>query len=104
MPRPLDTRLGRVEGQRIAAAAEHGAATIRPALRAKAAMGAAIRSALAPAGVDAADATSVLPTKPPRRSWQTRTRWHRSARTRAAYHSPTPMTALGRTILSPRSW
>ncbi len=40
MPRPLDTRLDRVEGQRIAAAAEPGAAAIRPALRAKAAMGA----------------------------------------------------------------
>ncbi len=57
MPRPLDTRLDRVEGQRIAAAAEHGAAAIRPALRAKAAMGAVIRSALARAGVDAAAAT-----------------------------------------------
>jgi hypothetical protein len=57
MPRPLDTRLDRVEGQRMAAAAEHGAAAIRPALRAKAAMGAVIRSALARAGVDAAEAT-----------------------------------------------
>ena len=57
MPRPLDTRLDRVEGQRIAAAAEHGAAAIRPALRAKAAMGAVIRGALARAGVDAAEAT-----------------------------------------------
>ena len=56
MPRPLDT-LDRVEGQRMAAAAEHGAAAIRPALRAKAAMGAVIRSALARAGVDAARAT-----------------------------------------------
>ena len=53
MPRPLDTRLDRVEGQRIAAAAEPGAAAIRPALR----MGAVIRSALARAGVDAAEAT-----------------------------------------------
>ena len=57
MPRPLDTRLDRVEGLRIAAAAEHGAAAIRPALRAEAAMGAVIRSALARAGVDAAAAT-----------------------------------------------
>jgi len=57
MPRPLDTRLDRVEGQRIAAAAEPGAAAIGPALRAKAAMGAVIRSALARAGVDAAGAT-----------------------------------------------
>src|SRR6267378_2696744 len=57
MPRPLDTRLDRVEGQRMAAAAEHGAAAIRPALRAKAPMAAVIRSALARAGVDAAEAT-----------------------------------------------
>ena len=57
MPRPLDTRLDRVEGQRIAAAAEHGAAAIRPASCAEAAMGAVIRSALARAGVDAAEAT-----------------------------------------------
>jgi hypothetical protein len=57
MPRPLDTRLDRVEGQRTAAAAEHGGAAIRPALRAKAAMGAVIRGALARAGVDAAEAT-----------------------------------------------
>ncbi len=57
MPRPLDTRLDRVEGQRIAAAAEPGAAAIGPTLRAKAAMGAVIRSALARAGVDAAEAT-----------------------------------------------
>ena len=57
MPRPLDTRLDRVEGQRTAAAAEHGGAAIQPALRAKAAMGAVIRSALARAGVDAAEAT-----------------------------------------------
>jgi hypothetical protein len=56
MPRPLDTRLGRVEGQRTAAAAEHGAPAIRPALRAEAAMGAVIRSALARAGVDVASA------------------------------------------------
>ena len=57
MPRPLDTGLDRVEGQRIAAAAEPGAAAIRPPLRAEAAMGAVIRSALARAGVDAAEAT-----------------------------------------------
>ena len=57
MPRPLDTRLDRVEGQRMAAAAEPGAAAIGPALRVKAAMGAVIRSALARAGVDAASAT-----------------------------------------------
>src|SRR5258708_39817598 len=56
-PRPLDPRLDRVEGQRIAAAAEPGAAAIRPTLRARAAMGAVIRSALARAGVDAAEAT-----------------------------------------------
>jgi hypothetical protein len=53
----LDTRLGRVEGQRTAAAAEHGGAAIQPAVRAKAAMAAVIRSALARAGVDAAEAT-----------------------------------------------
>ena len=41
----------------MAAAAEPGAAAIRPALRVKAAMAAVIRSALARAGVDAADAT-----------------------------------------------
>jgi hypothetical protein len=57
MPRPLDTRLDRVEGQRMAAAVEPDAATIRPALRAEAAMAAVIRSALARAGVDAAAAT-----------------------------------------------
>jgi hypothetical protein len=57
MSRPLDTRLDRIEGQRMATAAEPGSAAIQSALRAKAAMGAAIRSALARAGVDAADAT-----------------------------------------------
>ncbi len=57
MPLPLYTRLDRVEGQRIAAAAEPGSAAIRPALRAEAAMGAVIRSALARAGVDPAEAT-----------------------------------------------
>ena len=57
MPLPLYTRLDRVEGQRIAAAAEPGSAAIRPALRAEAAMGAVIRSALARAAVDPAEAT-----------------------------------------------
>ena len=57
MPRPLDTRIDRVEGKRMAATAEHGSAAIRPTLRAEAAMGAVIRSALARAGVDAAGAT-----------------------------------------------
>src|SRR5438132_12005707 len=57
MPRRLDTRLDRVEGQRMAAVAEPGSAAIRPLLRAEAAMGAVIRSALARAGVDAAAAT-----------------------------------------------
>src|SRR5437899_1905629 len=55
MSRPLDTRIDRVEG-RMAAAAEHGSAAIRPTLRAEAAMGAVIRSALVRAGVDAASA------------------------------------------------
>jgi hypothetical protein len=41
----------------MAATAEHGSAAIRPTLRAEAAMGAVIRSALARAGVDAAGAT-----------------------------------------------
>ncbi len=54
---PLDTRIDRVEGRRMAAAAEHDQAAIRPTLRAEAAMGAVIRSALARAGVDAASAT-----------------------------------------------
>ena len=57
MSRPLDTRIDRVEGRRMAAAAEPGSAAIRPTLRAEAAMGAVIRSALARAGVDAAEAT-----------------------------------------------
>ena len=57
MPAPLDTRIDRVEGRRMAAAAEHGSAAIRPTLHAEAAMGAVIRSALARAGVDAAGAT-----------------------------------------------
>jgi len=41
----------------MAAGAEPGSAAIRPTLRAEAAMGAVIRSALARAGVDAANAT-----------------------------------------------
>jgi len=57
MPAPLDTRIDRVEGRRMAAAAEHDSAAIRPTLHAEAAMGAVIRSALARAGVDAAGAT-----------------------------------------------
>ena len=57
MSRPLDNRLDRVEGRRMAAGAELGSAAIRPALHAEAAMGAVIRSALARAGVDAAVAT-----------------------------------------------
>ena len=56
MSRPLDTRIDRVEGRRMAAAAERGSAAIRPTLRAEAAMAAIIRSALARAGVDAASA------------------------------------------------
>jgi hypothetical protein len=65
MSRPLDTRLDRVEGQRTAAAAEHGAPAIRPALRAEAAMGAVIRSALARAGVDVASAPRLAGGQPP---------------------------------------
>ena len=57
MSRPLDTRIDRVEGRRMAAAAEHDSAAIRPTLHAEAAMAAVIRSALARAGVDAAGAT-----------------------------------------------
>src|SRR5271165_6524413 len=67
MPRPIDTRLDREEGRRTAGAAERGAAAIRRRhiwrasarhiWRAEAAMGAVIRSALARAGVDAAQAT-----------------------------------------------
>ena len=56
MSRPLDTRIDRVEGRRMAATAEHGSAANRPTLRAEAAMGAVIRNALARAGVDAAGA------------------------------------------------
>jgi hypothetical protein len=57
MPRPLETRIDRVEARRMAATAEHGSAAIRPTLRAEAAMGAMIRGALARAGVDPAGAT-----------------------------------------------
>ena len=57
MPGPLDTRIDRVEGRRMAAAAEPGSAAIRPTLHAEAAMGAVVRTALARAGVDAASAT-----------------------------------------------
>jgi hypothetical protein len=59
MPGPLDTRLDRVEGRRMAAAAERGSEEIRRRRiwRAEAAMGAVIRSALARAGVDAAGVT-----------------------------------------------
>jgi len=68
---PLDNRLDRVEGQKIAAAAEDGAPAIRTALRAKAAMGAMIRSAMACAVVDAADApASLLPRTPQHRPRQ----------------------------------
>jgi hypothetical protein len=42
MFRPLDTRIDRVEGKRMAATAEHGSAAIRPTLRAEAAMGVVI--------------------------------------------------------------
>jgi hypothetical protein len=59
MPRPLDTRLDREEGRRTAGAAERGSASIRRRRiwRAEAAIGAIIRSALARAGIDAAQAT-----------------------------------------------
>ena len=58
MPRPLEGRLGRVEGRRMAAATEGGAAATRRrrVWRAEAAMGGVIREALARAGVDAAAA------------------------------------------------
>ena len=104
MSRPLDTRLDRVEGQRIAAAAEHGAAAIRPALRAEAAMGAVIRSALARAGVDAAEATRLAfaeeAAAPPAAIPDTA----ESQREDANGIPLAKMTALGRTISSPRSW
>jgi hypothetical protein len=59
MPRPLDTRLDRQEGRRTTGAAEQLSAAIRRRhiWRAEAAMGTVIRSALARAGVDAAQAT-----------------------------------------------
>ena len=59
MSRPLDTRLDREEGRRTADAAERDSAAIRRRhiWRTEAAMGAVIRSALARAGVDAAQAT-----------------------------------------------
>ncbi len=59
MARPLDTRLDRVEGRRMAAVAERGSDAIhrRRIWRAEAAMGAVIRNALARAGVDAAEVT-----------------------------------------------
>jgi hypothetical protein len=58
MPRPLDTRLGRVEGRRRAATAEHGAGSVRGRrrLRAEAAIGEVIREALAHAGIDPTNA------------------------------------------------
>ena len=56
---PLDTRLDRVEGRRTAATAKEGTATVRRRhiWRAEAKIGAVIRSALARAGIDAAQAT-----------------------------------------------
>src|SRR5260370_28514085 len=59
MPRPLDTRLDREEGRRTTGAAEQASAAIRRrhVWRAAAAMGTVIRSALARAGVNAAQAT-----------------------------------------------
>ena len=61
MSGPLETRLDREEGRRSAAAAEQDSAAIRRRhiWRAEAAIGAVIRSALARAGVDAAQATSL---------------------------------------------
>ena len=54
-PRPLENRLGQVEGHRGAAAIEDGAAGIRQRrrLRAETALGEIIRNALARAGADA---------------------------------------------------
>lgn len=59
MPPPLDIRLNRAESRRSAGAAEQASAAIRQRglWRAKAAMGAVIRGALARAGVDPAQAT-----------------------------------------------
>jgi hypothetical protein len=61
MARRLDTRLGRVEGQRNATAIRHGvsASRHRRLLRAEAAMGAVVRDALARAGIDKALATQL---------------------------------------------
>jgi hypothetical protein len=58
-PRPLESRLDRVEGRRSAADDEQSAAAAwqRRLLRAEAALGEIIRAALARAGVDAADVT-----------------------------------------------
>ena len=58
-PRPLENRLGQVEGHRSAAADKQSAAAARERrlLRAKAALGEIVRAALAQAGVDAAGAT-----------------------------------------------
>jgi hypothetical protein len=59
MPRPLDTRLDRVEAKKMAVAAKRCSAAHRSCgiWRAEAAMGAVIRGALARAGVDPAAAT-----------------------------------------------
>ena len=59
MPRPLDTRLDREEGRRTVDAAERDSAAIRRRhiWRAEATIAAVIRSALARAGIDAAQAT-----------------------------------------------
>jgi hypothetical protein len=61
MRRPLDARLDQVAGRRTAGASEHAAAAIRNRhlWRAQAAMGEVIRNALARAGIDAAQATSL---------------------------------------------
>ncbi len=58
MPRPLEKRLGQVEGRRGATADAQSAAAARQRrlLRAEAALGEIIRKAMARAGVDAADA------------------------------------------------
>ena len=58
-PRPLENRLGQVEGRRGAAAIEEGAAGVRQRrlLRAEAALGEIIRAALMRAGADAAAAS-----------------------------------------------
>ena len=58
-PRPLENRLGHLEGRRSAAVGQQSAAAARERhlLRARAALGGVIREALARAGVDAADAT-----------------------------------------------